>query len=169
MKLQFTGDFKKLQKFAKQVSKAPETLTTVSEQLAEETIELIRLGFERSTDPYGDRWAALALRNGRPLEDTGGLKASWKRSSAGRRGFKVSSSKQYAVYHQGGTGLYGPRKRRIRALKAKALKLPGGIYRKSVKGSPRRRMVPESRRLPAFWVARYVETSHEVLTALFNG
>jgi HK97 gp10 family phage protein len=57
----------------------------------------------------------------------------------GRLQFEVGNSKlaSYAPYVHQGTGIYGPKKTRIRPKRAKALKIPtkkGVIYRKSSKG-----------------------------------
>ncbi len=144
-------------------------MLTVNEQLAEETIELIREGFQNSRDPYGDAWAPLVLRDGRPLEDTGGLKAAWFRQSVTARGFVVANAKRYASYHQDGTGLYGPRHQRIVPIKAKVLRLgKTGMVASSVRGTPARKMVPERGRLPEAWKRRFVETAQEVLTEIFR-
>ena len=168
MKFTFTGDFASLEKFANRVSRAPDVLDTVGQQLAEESLELVRSGFEDETDPYGEPWKPLVLRRGKTLADSGGLKASWHRREANRHGFSIASAKAYAKYHQGGTGIYGPRGQPIKSIKAKALKLPGGIFRKSVKGSPIRKMVPEGANVPPLWMDRFRETAFEVLTEHFK-
>jgi phage gpG-like protein len=169
VRIEFTGDFAELKKWASKVESAPEVLELLGDQLAEETIELIREGFETETDPYGDEWPSPIFREGQALSDTGGLRASWHRVYASRHGFEVASGKLYAKWHQGGTGIYGPRKRRIRPKRGSALgPLPDGNFYRSVKGTPRRRMVPDSGQLPARWRRRLVETSHEVLTEYFR-
>lgn len=168
--IKFSGDFQALKRFADKLAGTggPQTLRLVNEQLAEETIGLIRDGFERSTDPYGRAWAPLVIRAGRPLEDKGGLKSSWHPANVGPDGFDVESGKDYAVYHQGGTGKYGPRKTPIVPIDAKALRIPGVGFRKSVKGSPKRRMVPDAGHLPRKWRRRFVETALETLSELFE-
>jgi len=168
--ISFTGDFAKLNKWLKKLERAPEVLDLVGKQLAEETIELIRDGFESETDPYGNPWAPLKLRTGRILSDKGGLRSSWHQVSSSRRGFEVASGKLYAKWHQGGTGIYGPRKQRIVPKRSRALGPinPGGLFFRSVKGTPKRRMVPSRGPLPAAWRRRYVETAQEVLTEYFR-
>ncbi len=169
MKIKFSGDFAALDRFREKVEAAPAALVTVNEQLAEETVELIREGFDNSTDPYGDPWEELVLREGRPLEDTGGLKAAWFRERADATGFSVANAKSYAGYHQRGTGIYGPRGARIKPVRAKVLKLgKTGRVARSVRGAPKRMMVPENGRLPERWKERYRETAQEVLTELFR-
>ncbi len=168
MTLRFTGDFKRLESFTRRVEAVPSSLQITSAQLAEETIDLIKGGFELAEDPDGNPWAPLVLREGRPLQDSGGLKASWHRSEVSPDGFTVSSGKDYAVYHQQGTGIHGPRGRRIKPVRASALRIPGVGYRSSVKGAPARRMVPDAGRIPQKWRDRYVATALEVLTELFE-
>lgn len=169
--IKFTGDFAVLDEWIDQLRAAQGSMRVISANLAEETIELIREGFETSTDPYGKPWAALQLRAGRPLEDTGGLKASWHRRFVTDEGFVVQSGKEYARYHQAGTGIYGPRKQPIVPKQAKALRIPGPLgvmFRASVDGSPPRKMVPDKGELPSKWRDRYVEVAQEVMTELFR-
>lgn len=177
MRIQFSGDFAELNKFADKVSETPHVLVTVSEQLAEETIDLIREGFEQQRDPFGRKWkehaplTQLVRPGGRILEDSGGLKAAWHRVSATGKQFQVGNAKKYAWWMQRGTGIYGPRKRRIVPVNAKVLRIPikagGAVKVHSVKGAPPRRMTP-ARKLPPKWAARYVDTAQEVLTELFR-
>nr|PZN62466.1 MAG: hypothetical protein DIU58_12340 [Sphaerobacter thermophilus] len=171
MRLKFTGDFKALDAWAKKVKQAPEVLDKISLQLAEETIELIRDGIAQGVDPYGDPYEPLKLREGQPLRDTGRLQI-WHRKASSSSGFTVQSTAKYAIYHQRGTGIYGPKKRPIKPVKAKALRIPvrGGspIFSKQVAGTPKRRMVPERGPLPPKWRARYVETANEVLSEHFQ-
>jgi phage gpG-like protein len=168
VRVKFSGDFAKLRRFEKKVALVPKTLVRVNEQLAEETIELIREGFERSEDPYKRPWPRLKLRRGRPLEDTGAMKSAWHRGQISARGFTVSNAKRYAAWHQGGTGIYGVRRQLIRPVRAKALRLPGPLFFRSVRGTPKRLMVPVAGRLPPAWRARYEETATDVLTELFR-
>jgi hypothetical protein len=173
----FTGDFKQLEGFARDIENAPDALRTVSEQLAEETIELIREGFEHETDPYGRKWkrhSKLTQRirpGGRILADSGGMKAAWHRKSASRENFEVANAKAHAIFHQEGTGVYGPKKKPIKPVRAKALRIPvgnGAVFLGQVAGSPKRRMVPTNGRIPKRWATRYVETAQEVLTEIFR-
>lgn len=167
--LKFTGDFQKLDHFAERLAAAAGTTRLISDQMAEETISLIRDGFERGQDPYEQPWKPPILRAGQPLRDTGGLQASWHKGEVTESGFRVSSAKSYAVFHQRGTGIYGPHKARIVPVKAKALNVPGLGPRSSVAGAPKRAMVPNRGRLPRKWKQAYVEAAQEVLTELFEG
>ena len=171
MQLKFSGDFSDLNRFRQQLEQAPEILTVVSKNLAEEAIELVREGIAEGHDPYGKKYAPLVLRDGNPLEDTGRLKV-WHRVTATRQQFAIASTVDYAKYHQEGTGIYGPKKRRIKPLKARALRIPvrGGspLFRRSVEGTPQRMMVPRPGDLPSSWRSRFIDTAHEVLTEHFK-
>lgn len=170
--VKFTGDFAALEAFSDRLDKIPKSHRIITKNLAEETIGLIRDGFEKSEDPYGKPWSHPVFRNGRPMEDTGGLKASWKRRSASSKRFSVSSTKVYARYLQEGTGLYGPRRRTITPVRAKALRIPirGGspLYRSSVRGLRPRKMVPKPGYLPRRWRHRYIETANDVIAGLLK-
>lgn len=170
----FTGDFAKLAGFVDRVKKAPEVLKSVNVQLAEETIELIVDDISRHRDPYGKPHPKPLLRDGNPLEETGALKSSWFRKAVSAASYTISNARVYAHWLQSGTGLYGPRKQRIRPKKArwnererKALKLPGPMFRSSVAGIKPRRMVPD-RGLPEDWRARLEETALETLDDYFS-
>lgn len=169
--LKLAGEFEELDRFLDKMKSVPDSMRIVSVNLAEETIELIREGFATSTDPYGKSWPGLKIRNGQPLRDTGGLQSSWHRSHVTADRFTVAASKDYAIYHQRGTGIYGPKRRRIKPVTARALRFPGPsgyIFASSVAGVPRRRMVPERGRLPSRWRERYVRIAQDVLTELFK-
>lgn len=177
MRIVFTGGFKQLEDFAKDIERTPDALKTVSEQLAEETLELIREGFELERDPYGKKWAKhsrltqMLRPGGRRLADSGAMKAAWHRKNVSRDSFEVANARSYAIFHQEGTGIYGPRKTPIRPVRAKALRIPAGdgaIFLSSVAGSPKRRMVPTRGRIPKRWQARYIETAQDVLTEVFR-
>jgi len=168
MKATFTGDIAKLDKWAKRLRDVPKVMDELSEQLAEETIDLIKDGFDKSRDPYGKKWADLKLRDGRPLEDNGHMKGSWFKKYAHRGGFLVANAKSYAVIHQTGSGIYGPKKQPIVPKKAKALRLGKYGFAKSVKGTVARPMVPYRKRLPKKWLAAYQETAEEFLTEHFR-
>lgn len=171
--IKFTGDFKKVRAWSDRFDNlSKKGMDLVSHQLAEETLDLVREGFEKARDPSGRPWAPLKIRSGTPLSDTGGLRSSWSVRQRSAKGFSVASHKAYAIFHQGGTGVFGPRKKPIKpkAAKVLAFKGPSGtIFAKSVKGSPKRRMVPESGRLPALWKKRLKATAIETIEELLRG
>lgn len=157
-----TGDLSDLGRFGRKLQKLGPALDTLSRNLAEETLELIREEFEHEQDPDGAPWQSLLLRKGKILQDTGGLRSSWNYTS-NRRGFTVGSGKVYAKWHQGGTGIYGPSRQRIYPRNAKALRLGRYGYARSIKGIPPRRMVPDAG-LPRAWVQRYESVADDVFS-----
>lgn len=172
MKASFGGNTHVLKGWASKAQRfSDDALDFVSLQLAEEAIELVRSGISDGRDPHGRRYRTLALRDGQPLRDTGRLQASWHRKRSGRDGFTIASSANYAIYHQLGTGIYGPKRRPIKPVKAKALSIPtpgGTMFRRSVKGTPKRRMVPSRGPLPAKWRRAFQETAQEALAIYFG-
>lgn len=163
--LKMSGDFRRLERFMHKVQTLPGQRTKWRVALLEESIELVREGFATGTDPYGKPWAPLKLRQGQPLRDKGGLQ-NWR-----RRGFFIEPTKFYAVFHQGGTGIYGPNNKRIEPIKARALRIPVGggvIFARSVGGAPKRRMVPEPGPLPSAWRKRFVALTREMMAAHFK-
>lgn len=98
------GDTAKLRRIAKQGKSAfgSAGMQGLSRNLAEETVELVREGFDKERDPFGKRWAKLKYRSGRILQDTGRLRI-FKPGSVTAKGFTVSSGAPYGRYHQGGT------------------------------------------------------------------
>lgn len=166
-----TGDFAKLKLIQKKIETTPALVKVINANLADEAISLIKEGIDAGIDPYGKPYKRpLALRSGHPLKDTGGLKASWFRKLSST-GFRVESAKDYTIYHQLGTGIHGPKRKRIVAKNGKALKIPmrGGkpMFRKSVAGTPQRKMIPD-RGLPAKWRRAFVDTSTEILVDHFS-
>lgn len=136
------GDFAKLARLISRLEQLErgDLLTDLNRNLAEEAVELVREGFERETDPYGARWAALKYRSGRILQDTGRLRSSFKVSRVNRRGFRVSASVSHASYHQTGTS----------------------------RGLVPRRMVPHAG-LPARWRSRLRDVGRDFLKSRLGG
>jgi phage gpG-like protein len=168
MKFSLKGDFPALARFEDRLRTTPKVLEVVARNMGETAVDLVREGFDTHTDPYGKPWAPLALRDGEPLADTGRLKNSFH-AVVSRRGFRVAPSVTYAAFHQTGTGIYGPRGMPIVPLNKKALRLgKTGIFAKSVKGAPARKMVPDSGKLPDSWRLALNEAALEVLEDHFS-
>src|SRR5690606_230715 len=124
MAVSFKGDFAKLKTWADKMDTAADLMPVVSKTLADDTISLIRDGMNRGVDPYGNPYKPLVLRSGQPLKRTGGMFASWNRRGATASKFRVANGKNYAGYHQSGTGIHGPKKSPIVPKTAKALRIP---------------------------------------------
>lgn len=115
-------------------------------------VSRIKLCFKLGIDPWGTPWAALKIRKGQPLRDTGRLNRSIT-SSADNGGVTVGTNVQYARTHQYGAN--------IQSVKAKRLVFqgPGGrlIFAKRVT-IPARPFMPLRRgsavaELPPGWSA----------------
>lgn len=123
------GNFSRFQRHIDRVDKLgqPGALKSLTDNLAEEACDLVLEGFATETDPYGKKWAPKVFGDGRSvlIGKTGNLKRSWGRRNAIKRsdgrGFRIAPSVVYAVYHQKGTGIYGPRKQPIVPTKGKFL------------------------------------------------
>lgn len=163
VRLKDKGGIGKLDGWAKALESLPKEMREMPRIMAEEAVELTRQTFEDEADPYGKPWAPLKLRSGRILAKTGGLKSSIHAKPTGK-GFTIGVGKSYAGYHQQGTGIHGPKRKRIKPLRAKALGPinPGGKFFRSVKGSPRRPMIPYAG-LPPKWGEAFQEVAGDVI------
>lgn len=111
----------------------------------------IRLCFKLGIDPWGNPWAALKMRKGQPLRDTGRLQRSIT-SRADGQGVTVGTNVTYAPVQQFGAT--------IAPKKAKRLVFPGPsgklIFAKKVV-IPSRKFLPLRRdgvvELPPSWAA----------------
>jgi hypothetical protein len=188
------GDFAKLNRRIAQIERlgSPDGMKKLTDNLAEEAVSLILWGFQIETDPYGAKWKAKVFGDGRQVlvGNTTRLRRGYKRGivRSDGRGFRVSPSVIYARYHQEGTGIYGPKKRKIVPKNGKVLgfyaegyiskaaaarvrsqagnkavsKMKGStLYFRSVKGCPKRMMVPRKGELPAAWGEAFIETTNE--------
>ncbi len=167
MKIDFVVDSRSMKRWVQKTDRlAGEFTSVVVRQIAEETVELVREGFEKEADPYGKPWKPIVLRNGKILQDTGGLRSSWHIKTTSKASFTVASAKSYAAHHQHGTGIYGSTGKPIRPSKGRALAFGGRAFA-SVKGTPQRKMVPDAR-LPVTWSRRYRAVANEVFTELMR-
>ena len=163
-----TGDFRTLRGFGERLREFSKTgMKTMSEALAKDTIQIIHEGMEGGKAPDGTKHKPLALGGGTPLLKSRRLYHSWRVQRATKNRFVVDSTDPNATRHQYGTGVYGPRKKRIRPRRAKALKVGGRFYT-SVKGSPARPMIP-TRGLTVQWAKSYRRTIKRVFTRRMAG
>lgn len=77
----------------------PATLTTVSTDMAEESLALVDEGFDHDADPYGEPWDAP-----NDLEETGEMRSSLAVEHADADGYAVGFADPKARFHQDGTG-----------------------------------------------------------------
>lgn len=103
--IEIKGDFAKLAKLTDrfETTSRPKFRAEMSRVLAAEALKLVQMGFRTSTDPYGNAWAALKHRKGKPLLDTARLRSSFSAHSD-MSGFVVGTNVTYAKFHQYGTG-----------------------------------------------------------------
>jgi hypothetical protein len=122
-----TGDFAGLNGLIKRIEKIgkPAALERLSDNLAEQALDLIEEGFANERDPYGKPWAPKVFGDGRQIlvGKSTQLRRGFHRKVVASTGFRVgpSATAKYAKWIQSGTGLYGPRKQKIRPINAKAL------------------------------------------------
>jgi hypothetical protein len=177
------GDFAKLHKMVLKVQRLgqPEALQDLSDNLAEEAVDLVKGGFAAETDPYGKRWPNKVFGDGRQVlvGRSQQLRGGWHRTRLDHKGFRISPSKSapYAKYHQGGTGIFGPRRSPIVPVRAKILRFTAygktskgdsTIFARSVKGCPKRMMVPRKGDLPPAWGQAFEECSHDWFRSYFK-
>ena len=185
MALKLTGNTSALLKLGKQLNDAS-LAAKISRNQAEAALDLVLEGAANEQDPWGNQWEPLVLREGKIGRNTsgGGMLGSLHLSSPPTdRGFTLAFGKHYAVYFHGGTGIYGPRKQRIRPVNAKVLafsvrgakgftgskkgKGTKGFFFASVKGSPPRPLFPAGGRCPPAWRAELKATADEVVRKHF--
>jgi hypothetical protein len=90
-----TGDFGKLTKIANRFSQGnvDKALELANKNMAEEALNLVSEGFSKGQDPYGKAWNAP-----NDLQITGGIRR-YTYELTGKRGFRVHSTDQKAVWH----------------------------------------------------------------------
>ena len=163
-----TGDFAKLEGWAKRIGDAggAAKLKELSQNLADEALELVAEGFEKETDPYGKTWARKRFPDGRQVlvGKTARLRRGWHPKSVTAQGFQIAPAVNYAKYHQNGRGP-------ITAKPGKMLRfMINGkpVFRKSVGPAPARKMVPGKGRLPNAWRRALVATAQLYFTETFK-
>jgi phage gpG-like protein len=136
------GNFAGLRRLVGAAAKAadPEFERGLHRGLGAASLKKFSDGFRKSHDPYGKAWAPLKLRRGKPLLDTGRMRAS-AAVVMRPKGFELQVTANYASTHQ-----YG--KRNIRPLKARflAFRVRGRGKRMFFARSvtiPKRQMLPE--------------------------
>jgi phage gpG-like protein len=127
----------------------------------------IRLCFKLGIDPWANPWAALKMRKGQPLRDTGRLQRSIT-SKPDAKGVTVGTNVKYAKTHQFGATIV--------PVKAKRLVFPGPngrlIFAKKVT-IPARPFMPiqkgqEVVALPPAWSADVVRAIKAYFTKTMN-
>ncbi len=163
------GDFDALRALAQRIARVGDSaaLRALSKQLSEEGLTQAADGFRAERDPYGAKWAPLAERRGRILQDTGRLARSFKRVELGPQGFTLGSNVVYAAVHQNGAVIArkggftartrgGRFKKRSTAEKQQKGKVRVAFGRASRQVIPARMMLPSrARGLGPVWGAAF--------------
>lgn len=117
------GDFAKLSKFRFALEELAngDVKAKLSDNLAEETIDLYKEGFSEERNPYGEKWKPKVFNDGRKVLSgkTNTLKRLF-RFRVDSKGFHVGTNAAHAKYTLG-TGMFGPRRQRIFPVHAKCL------------------------------------------------
>lgn len=100
----------------KALDKATGNMQPVYATIGRVLVNRIRLCFKLGIDPWGSPWAALKMRKGQPLVNTGGLRSSITAQADGD-GVTVGTTKRQAKVHQFGATIV--------PVKAKRLVFPG--------------------------------------------
>lgn len=154
-----------------------DVLDRVSRALQAESLKLVADCFKESRDPYGVPWAPLKARKGKPLLDTGRLRASFAPVAVGPHGFTIGSNVAYAAAHQNGatyparsdvnqrtlwqhplTGRFVSKKTKLTAVVETKVRITHGERKLSA-----RPMVPDDRGLPPSWADAFAKAAGAAL------
>lgn len=128
---------------------APSLVDEMGEMVAEEALDLVKEGFAKQTDPYGDRWKEKKVDDGRSIlvGKTTRLRLGWHTVKKGNGKWTVAPSVEYAAAHQD----------------------PQPRARWGGKKLPQRMMIPSRKRgLPPEWQKRMDEAMSDVFEAHFG-
>lgn len=138
------GDFAKLdalRRRMKRIASDDGARLQVTKVAGAAALAELKRGFRDSRDPYGDGWAKLKSRKGKPLLDTARLGRSFS-VRATPQGFSIGTNVVYAPFHQ-----YGTAGRRKAASRSVAVGRRGRFLSKAKAGSTKRRRAVRFRRL----------------------
>jgi phage virion morphogenesis protein len=94
------------------LTKATSNMQPVYATIGRVLVNRIRLCFKLGIDPWGSPWAALKLRKGQPLRDTGRLNRSIA-AQADDSGVTVGTNVSYAPTHQFGATIVPKKAKRL--------------------------------------------------------
>lgn len=109
--ISLTGDFAALNAIVTQLEEAPEALLAANENMAEESIDLVRQGWRKQRAPDGKKWKVKVRPDGRAiLVRTGTLRNSFAVTRVDLTGFTITGTANYGGFHQSGTSRMVARK-----------------------------------------------------------
>lgn len=180
-----TGDFSALRRLADRLGSdgiRRDVLPQIAQRMATTAVKLLGDEFHYSRDPYGNAWAPLTSRQGKPLEKTGRMMRS-RTAQAEGTDVKVTITANYAVFHQDGTAAHARRggaipqnkrgrfvsKRKAAVAKARAQKVAVfGAYQHG--GIPRRQMLPDAAGgLGPIWSVALQKDADDVIRKALGG
>lgn len=160
------GDFAKLSALTAKLARltTPSLRQDLSKVVGAEALTQVQLGFRASRDPYGNAWASLALRSGKPLLDTGRLRNSFS-AQVTSTGFQIGTAASYAGTHQSGATIL-PKNGKF--LKFRVGRGRGGRWFQLKKATiPRRQMVPEGR-LGPIWSEAFEKAANRFVSRILR-
>jgi phage gpG-like protein len=158
-----TGDTKQLQELRRRMAamKTPAFKKRFLNVIGQEALFQSLMCFEKSRDPYGNRWKPLKMRAGQPLLDTGRLRNSLNVRVLSTTSLEVATDVKYARLHQfGGT---------VEA-KKKALSWQANgkrFFARRVR-VPARPYLPDSRGVPRSWAKAFNLVAGDFVQAAFG-
>ena len=129
------SDSAKLQGLINTLSQTDALSLRMRQEAAVEARKQVRRGFAEGRDPYGRPWAALKIRSGAPLRDTG--KLAEYTVALTPNGFTLTSGTDYAATHQYGAVIVPVRAKWL------TFSVDGQWFRLKKAVIPKRQMVPE--------------------------
>lgn len=154
-----TGDLDALTDFGEAIGQigGPSAQAALGRALGDEAVKMTELGFARQQDPYGVPWPNKFHPDGRKTLDgaTHKLAKSFSVRASGAWGAIIGSNLSRSRFQQSGTGLYGPRRSRIRSTSGKVMAFRGAgggmVFTRSTRGQQQRRLVPVQGIPSPFW------------------
>lgn len=139
-------------------------MQSVSRALSEHTLSLVKRTANAGTDPYGNAWAPLKMRSGRPLRNSSALLNSLALLGQSPSSFTIGTSLIYASVHQRGATIR-PKTAKRHARRTGGRK-GGWVFAKEVT-IPARPFLPTGG-LPGAWESSMRRTSDRILAAVMR-
>ena len=164
MSLELTGTATAtLQSVARKVAHIPGALPRIATAIARDAQARVQLGFRKSADPYGNAWAALISRDGKPLMNRGILANSFSATAEGTT-VRLGTNAPFADVHQGGKVIVP---RRAKALR---FKIRGAWVTTKRVVIPARPMVPtRAGGMPSKWSLGFVNIARTMVAQVLRG
>jgi len=158
-------------------------MSRAAQRMGATAMKLVADEFRASKDPYGNPWAPLKRRKGKPLIDTGRMRSAVVAQPSGTT-IRIVIGTNYAAYHQHGARAHGrrggaiPQNRRGEFMSKRKAAIAGGRRQKVAifgpythTGIPRRQMLPEVETggLGPVWYAAFRRDIDDVVTKALKG